>query len=238
MPAPKLEPQNRLSPLERAQRALSAEFLKHLGDKFGFDGADRKIAESVRDIAQAYFVVLGRRKLNFRKEARREYLQLIRDTAKFLEILENAKALGLADDMEIIARMRAHISSPAKSHPITNDRNSAGKFDQLIALLNLLGLTAEHGKEIYSSKPGPKVDKALETLVRRAMDYWIFNLGRKFTIDHHKGTGTTKSFEFVRTLASQLGDISDTEIVTAIRADKSVRRKFEMLAEKSLRRAK
>ena len=225
------------SPEENAISTFSGAFLKSLGEKFGFDGTKPEIAASIRYAAIGYFAVLGRRKSpDNRKQARREYIQLAKNTRKFLKILENANENGIASDMEYVAQME----SVANKAPLAalNDnaiqRGISGKYDELIRLLNLLVTAAEHGKENYSAKPGPKIDLALETLVRRAANFWIYELGRKFTIDQHKGSGTTKSFEFIRALASRLNNhISDTEVVTAMRVERENRRKIELASQKA-----
>jgi hypothetical protein len=241
MPAQKSKPKNQLSPQENARRVFSAEFLKQLGEKFGFDGTKPQIVDSVRNIAEGYFIALNRaQKTNFRKAARREYLQLIKDTDKFRKILENAKADGIDDDMELFAQLHARqeMSGASEYSQFPDTKNTLRKYDALIAHLNLLILTAQQENQNFSTKPGPKIDEALAALVRRAGNFWIFNLGRKFTIDHHKGTGTTKSFEFIKTLSAQLSDIPDTHIVTAMRADKSARRTTKISPKKALQRAK
>ncbi len=237
MPALKIIPGKSLSPKEKAISAFSDEFLKSLGEKFGFDGATPRIAESIRNVAEGYFVVLLRPDLaDTRKQARREYIQLAKNTRKFLKILENAKNIGIDSDVEYAAYMNLVAN---KSPFISRDhgaiqRGISGDYSELIRLVNLLVSAAEYGAQNYSAKPGPKIDLALETLVRRAANFWIYELHQKFTIDQHKGTGTTKSFEFIRMLALRLNNrISDTEIVTAMRAEKEIRRKIKIASEKA-----
>ena len=242
MPARKIIPENPLSPEEKAISAFSGKFLELLGEKFGFDGIKPEIAASIRYVAIGYFAVLGRPKSpDNRKQARREYVQLAKNTRKFLKILENAEENGIASDMEYAVHME--LVADKAPLPARNDnavqRGISGEYDELIRLLNLLVTAAEYGKENYSAKPGPKIDLALETLVRRAANFWNYELGRKFTIDQHKGSGTTKSFEFIRALASRLNrGISDREIVTAMRAEKEFRGKLKLAPENGKHRPK
>jgi len=237
MPARKIIPEKSLSPEEKANSAFSGEFLKSLGEKFGFDGTSPEIAASIRYAAIGYFVVLGRPKSpDNRKQARREYIELAKNARKFLKILENAEENGIDSDMEYAAHMELVVNKAplAARNDNANQRGISREYDELIWLLNLLVTAAEYGKENYSAKPGPKIDLALETLVRRAANFWVYELRRKFTIDQHKGSGTTKSFEFIRALASRLNNrISDTEIVTAMRAEREIRRKIESASKKA-----
>ncbi len=137
--------------------------------------------------------------------------------------------------MEFVAQISPEFrSSNSKNGDLFSKQNRTQKFEQLILLLNLLANAAARGAEAYSARRGPKIDAALEVAVRRAADFWIFKLGRKFTIDHHKGTGTTKSFEFLRALCAQIDpDIPDTKIVSAMRADRAVRREIELLSRQA-----
>jgi hypothetical protein len=230
MPPKKSSPENRLSPEQRALAAFDEEFLQRLGKEFGFDGSNPNIAQSVRNIAEGYSAVRGRPKHpEYRKEAASEYSRLKKDTEKFLEILANAKEIAIDTDMDIFAQLQASKKSisDGENH-LMPEKGISRKFDELTALLNLLAATTEHGKQLYSARPGPKTDVALEMLVRRAGNFWIWELGRKFTIDHHQGTGTTKSFQFLRALASHVdGNISDTQLVSAMRADRKNRRKLK-----------
>ena len=232
MPAKKSPLEHRLSPEEKALAAFSNEFLRQLGMQFGFDGTDHHIAQSMRSIAEGYFAVQVRPKSpEYRKQAFREYSRWKKDVEKFRNILENAQELGIDADMDIVAQLSARKSISGNKNSTNSQTDAAGKFGQLMALLNLLAATAEYGKHIYSERPGPKIDQALEMLVRRAANFWILELGRKFTIDHHKGTGTTKSFLFLRTLTSNVdADISDTQLVSAMRADRKFRRNIGGIA--------
>jgi hypothetical protein len=234
MPEP---PINRASPDKLAQRAFNAEFLALLGDKFRYDGTKPTIADSIRYVAERYYVVLGRPQVaDYRKQNRGEYQQIIKDIRKFRETLKKAEEKGIDEDMDLIAGMHVSANQLGLSthHQNPSGDNARKKYDALVDLLNLLELTAEHGKEVFSSRPGPKINQSLEVLVRKAADFWIFDLGRKFTVDHHKGTGTTPSFDFIRALASQLGDFSDTAIVSAMRAQKAALNKID----KAIKRAK
>ncbi|MDR5729614.1 MAG: hypothetical protein RB191_19530 [Terriglobia bacterium] len=227
---------HKISPEEFARRVFPDAFLIGLGEKFDFEGKDPEIAQAIREIAQGYFAVRARPKSGEnRQAARRQYLRLKKDVEKFHKILEIAEKSAIADDMEFVAQISPEFRKPnPENDNLFSKQNRIPKFKQLIALLNLLGNTAARGAEIYSARRGPKIDDALEIAIRRATDFWIFQLRRKFTIDHHKGTGTTKSFEFLRALCAQIDpNISDTKIVSAMRADRVVRRGIEFLSRRA-----
>lgn len=46
---------------------------------------------------------------------------------------------------------------------------------------------------------------------------WSDELGRHFTVDYHKGSGTTLAFEFVRDMISPVASPTDSEIISAMR---------------------
>ena len=65
---------------------------------------------------------------------------------------------------------------------------------------------------------GRKADNPLLSLVRRLAYVWTELLKQKFTIDYHKGSGLTPTFQFVKLIVQRIiPDIRETEIVTAMR---------------------
>jgi hypothetical protein len=96
--------------------------------------------------------------------------------------------------------------------------------------LELLEKSALDQINHFRERSGPKTNAGLEYLVRHVADLFLTTLNRPFTVDHHKPVAESEAFDFVAALIAPLDDISDTEIMTAIRAEQNARRKLNAKA--------
>jgi len=78
--------------------------------------------------------------------------------------------------------------------------------------------------QVKGSPRGRSKNMALANLVIHAADFWEMDLKRRFRIDYHKGAGLTPGFEFVKALLKPIDDVTDTQIITAMRTEIKVRR--------------
>ena len=65
---------------------------------------------------------------------------------------------------------------------------------------------------------------ALQNLVIHAADFWELDLKRRFRIDYRKGAGLTPGFDFVKALLKPIDDVTDKQIITAMRTVIKLRR--------------
>jgi len=70
------------------------------------------------------------------------------------------------------------------------------------------------GRELKAGRPQ---NKALQEAVYYLHLIWTDLLSNPFTLDYHKGTALTPSFEFIRDMLSPLIITTDAEIMTAMR---------------------
>ena len=83
--------------------------------------------------------------------------------------------------------------------------------------LNLLRNRIETQLNQSKLKPGRPRKEGLQIFASYMRLIWVDILERPFTLDYHKGSGTTPAFEFVRDMAAPLVSVTDTEIVGAMR---------------------
>jgi hypothetical protein len=103
-------------------------------------------------------------------------------------------------------------------------------FLELIRLLELLEKSALEQSNNFRERPGPKINLGLEFLVRRVADLFLTILNRPFSVDHHKPIAASEAFDFISALVAPLDDVSDTEIMTAIRTEQNRRNKIKAKA--------
>ena len=158
-----------------------------------------------------------------------EYRALSKTTLKFIEILKEAQEDDdIATDMYMTARTinpdhdKFGISDLSETQiKGRNDRH----YRHLIGLLNLLAASVNIKLDFSKLSSGPRKNAALESLTQSASYFWSHNVGRKFSIDYHKGSGLTEAFQFVRALIDPLdANVSDQQIITAMRTEIKSRR--------------
>jgi hypothetical protein len=100
-----------------------------------------------------------------------------------------------------------------------------GPYRELSRHLEILNAGLETMVAQSAPSSGRPINQGLEVFVRHAANFWTQELAREFTLDYEDGTGTTQAFLFVQFLISPLADISDKQIVTAMRREVGVRRR-------------
>ncbi|PKR55601.1 hypothetical protein [Thalassospira marina] len=68
-----------------------------------------------------------------------------------------------------------------------------------------------------TAEPGRPRNTGLQRFTEYMEMIWADELGRPFTVDYHKGKGTTPAFDFVRDMISPVAPPTDSEIVSAMR---------------------
>ncbi|MGC9955134.1 MAG: hypothetical protein ABSD21_12770 [Rhizomicrobium sp.] len=66
--------------------------------------------------------------------------------------------------------------------------------------------------------------------MRHVTDFFLVTLNRPFAIDHPKPIAASQAFDFVGAIIVPLGDVSDTELMPAIRAERGFWRKLNAQA--------
>src|ERR1700761_1197097 len=164
----------------------------------------------------------------FRSERKASALRE-RQTNKFLQILRAAPQDDIAFGLHMTA-LRLDAAMPATIFPelTEHEQRQSGEpyFRELIRLLELLEKSALEQANRIRERPGPKINFGLEYLVRHVADLFMTTLNRPFTLDHHKPVAASEAFDFVCALVAPLDDVSGTEIMTAIRAEQSLRHKL------------
>lgn len=209
------------------EREYSDEYFAGLEKQFGIDfGPDNR--REFRTIGRRYLTMRGiGNDGKSRREDRAHYTRLAKQTGTFLEILRHTPR----EDIEFgiyMAALRQNEPIPTTKFPHLSkhaqSQTGAPYFRELIRLLKLLKSAADRFADDCRERPGPKINRGLELLVRRSADYFISRLNRPFSVDHHKPIAPSEAFDFVSALVAPLDNISDTEIITAIRAEQNKRR--------------
>lgn len=204
-------------PRKIGDRIYTDAFLAELQRQFGFEATRAETAALLRRIAGRY--ILGRRwenQASLLKSDHRKYIALKEGTERYQALVKQYDEDEIGSDMKTAAQ-QLDWPQPEPSDP-------EGYYRQLLLLLELLRTAAIRQAGYLASRGGRPKNFGLEDLTRLAADFWIGELGRRFRIDYHQGAGVTPAFEFIKALVTPIDDVSDKQIVSAIRAEIARRR--------------
>lgn len=226
----RIDPGDDHDPSAIAEMAYDDEFLSTLTAKFKFDARDPTLADELRHIARIYIVDRRLEELDGRPtRVRKSYREFLKVTDAFLIWLkksyEHPDFYNIATEILFVAGRRE--PEPQNDFPGLTDHQKRveAHYRELLRLTELLRATLSRRISLLKPKPGPKPDETLRHFVIGCSEFWTHQLGRKFTIDYHKGAGLTQAYEFVQMLLEPLDNFSEKDIVTAMRAEKSPIRK-------------
>jgi hypothetical protein len=205
------------NPRRIAEQLYTDAFLAEVQQQFEFDAIQPETTTRLRDIARRY--ILGRRienQPNLLKADRRRYQDLQKATERYISVLKKYQDDDLGSDMALAAE-QLDGALPETPDP---ERH----YLQIVFLLEALRTVAIRQAGHLATRAGRPKNFGLEDLVRHAAEFWIGALGRPFRIDYHQGAGVTRAFEFIRALVTPIDDVSDRQIVTAMRAEIAKRR--------------
>jgi hypothetical protein len=216
------------NPADLIDAAYSVVFFTAFERQFGLESRKSEIRDSLRNIGRQYIVVRrtedGR---EMRRELRRQNAQLAKQTNSFLEILRATSTEEIAASLYMTAlRLNEPIPSTkfAEISPHAQSQSGEPYFRELIRLLELLEKSSLEQADYFRERPGPKTNLGLEFLVRRVADYFVSELKRPFSVDHHKPIAASEAFDFISALIAPIDQVSSTEIMTAIRTEQNRRR--------------
>ena len=213
---------------EIACEAYTEALIADLGSRFGFDGKDRGNVERIRRIAQRY--VWGCRvdwRDPDRKKERDDYKKLLAATLKFEAAIREYGRSDLDYDMYRAAYHILKEPPPQTDFPtLTDHQKKRGEpyYFELRRLLNILKIGVGETIDHETMAPGPQSHLGMQNLVTDAADFWIEVVHGRFSLDYHKGVAWTATAEFVKALVEPLDDVTDSQIVTAMKAEIKERR--------------
>lgn len=207
-------------PIDIVQGIYTPEFLEKLGQRFNFDGTAPEIAARIARMGFNYIVARRQEDTSDLVQSLRHARGLKRSLHAFQYALKSDRDLHLPDVMAM-GTVHANIASGAASGD-KFDTNGDVLFQELSRLLDILGFGLKEEIELNLRKPGPRINLGLEIMAMQVSQFFKTELnGRPFTIDQHKPFKATQAFDFVEALVSPLDDVSQNEIITAIRSAKS-----------------
>jgi hypothetical protein len=200
-------------------RVYSNEFLTGLAKRFNFNLTD-EVKNELRHMAHVYIANLrGDSSEDWDKEQRRRYRGLKNATSRFAKLVKEFENDDIASHLFMTALA-------TRNETLLSDKLIAAQremphnrliYRHLMNLLDLLTLTAELKTKFHIARRGPKRHSGFHSITMHAIALWSVDFGRKFTVDYHKGSGLTEAFQFMRALIDPLDDVTDTQIITAMR---------------------
>ncbi len=214
--------------------AYSDPYFDGLERQFGLESGNTATRRKLKNIGVHYLIARHReddRKM--RQDERKANALLARQTNKFLQTLRKFPRDDITFGLHMTA-LRIGAPPPATIFPelSEHEQRQSGEpyYLELVRLLELLEKSALDQISHFRERSGPKINSGLEYLVRHVADLFLATLNRPFTVDHRKPVAATDAFEFIAALVAPLDDVSDTDIITAMRAEQSARRKLNVKA--------
>ncbi len=196
-------------------RYYPKEVLHPLSQRYGFDPNDDQVTHFIGKAAMA---VKHDEDVSAHSEENRAKQKALKSALtqvdKLAELLGNKVAF---DGYIFLGDLLKHYVEDAKlSHP-----NPLGlvvsESAAIDTTLNLLRNRIEARLSQSKLKPGRPRKEGLQAFAGYMRLIWVDILKHPFTLDYHKGSGTTPAFEFVREMITPLVDVTDTEIISAMR---------------------
>jgi hypothetical protein len=207
-------------PIDIVQRIYCLEFLEKLGRRFEFHATAPENAARIVRMGLNYVVARRREDMADTLKSVHQVRALKRSLHAFQTALESGENFDLPDVLAMGA-VRANMASDAASDD-KNDTNGDVLFHELSRLLDVLDYGLDEEIRLNLRKPGPRINLGLENMAMQVSQFFKIELnGRPFTIDQHKPFKATQAFDFVKALVDPLDDVTQNEIITAIRSAKS-----------------
>jgi len=205
-------------------RIYSPDFFEKLASILRCEPFDSEKMNEIRHMAFVYISQTNQENAG-PGERWPEYRKLVRISEQFIAAITEARERGFASDMADTARLLS------KAGPHADFRKLSGAYNpddiHIQDLLRLADLANMAAKRRARLRPGRKANWQLAILVSIAADFFETDLNLPFSIDHNKPAKPSKAFDFVRSIVEPLADVSDQEIITAIRNQLAVRRRLK-----------
>ncbi len=211
------------------------DFICALAAVYNFDAADIYLLTDLYEIAYRYR--LGNRLAAGDKERMPEYRKnLSKLQRKYRAFMDELEAQG-GDyfNLEVSGGARIAEALDLGVDPDLDPQDYAGMqfsksycyWYEFERYTTFFGLGLDHNIEQLKSRGGRPKNQGLHLSIGYIGRFWERRLGRKYTVDHHGGQGLTEAFEFTKRLLTPLDDIDDVQIITAMRTEIKLLRKYE-----------
>lgn len=209
---------------ERYAEIYSDAFLAELGKDFDFDTDDPQTRSRLYEIPYRFQV--ARRnddRGHASRETRQEYEKLAKRLSAFLEQLEKFNGHGIDTELWIGAKKLPSFDPhlDAADYPDFIYKSSIAYRYEFHRYLNFLQLGLDHQIKMLKSPGGRPKDEGLNLAVIYIANFWMYDLGRAYRLDYHKGSGLTDTVEFTRRLIQQIEPIEERQIISVMRRIKS-----------------
>lgn len=189
--------------------------LTGLGLQYGFKSDDTQI----RHLLGKALSTLHRHSMGHEaRETERANRAHIKKTLDHLERLETSmhkiEDLDGSIFLDEVLKLYEPTAEIQIDNPMTLGRNEEEFLDRSLSLFRSF---LQSKLKRLDSKGGRPRNKGLQGFTEYAWMIWTNELGKPFTLDYHKGSGTSPAFQFVKDMIAPAYEASDREIVSAMR---------------------
>ncbi len=189
--------------------------LAGLASRYEFNVDDTKIRHLLGRALSALYRNGTAKEARETAKANRKHFKQALDHLKQLEAsLEQVEGLGSYIFLDDILK-RYEPSAKIQTDNPTATSKLEGEF--LNTSLSVLRSVLEDNLEWLHDKGGRPRNKGLQGFTEYMWMLWAGELGRPFTLDYHKGSGTSQAFQFVDDMLAPAYDATESEIITAMR---------------------
>jgi len=209
-------------PASLIRRIYDAAFFSEIARQFKFDTENPETIAAINRMGISYLISRQLEDWHDPVDQRKRLKKLESEIHRFLATLEKSQDLEIPQLMYFSA-LKSGQPRPQTNFPslTAHQQTQSGEpyARELLRLLTILENGIADAAKMAAPKRGPKPNLGLESLAFQAAEFFA-SQNRPFTIDAHKPFQATEAFDFVKMLVQPLDDISDDNIVTAIRGAK------------------
>ncbi len=200
----------------RIADAYPLETIRAIASRHGFNGDDAQWHWAIRKAARLYLV---------RRQWSRAKSSASRKSSPLDKIAKPARNLltKLRADPEIGSDLAANLlmldEERLKRLLSREEFLRVERFyaDSVEMLSLMVAAVEHHARNRLPGKRGPKTDEALYSFIEYLREFWRWTLGRRFTVDYHKGAGLSHAYLFIEDAIAPLDKVSSVRIVNMMR---------------------
>ncbi len=189
--------------------------LEGLGSQYGFNADDTKICHLLgRAVSVLYRNGTAKEDREIAKANRKQLKQALVHLEQLEISLEQVEGLDSYIFLDDILKRYEPAAKIETDNPTATSKLEREFLD--ISLAVFRGVLQDK-LEALVNKGGRPRNKGLQGFTEYMWTLWAGELGRPFTLDYHRGSGTSQAFLFVKDMLAPAYDATEPEIITAMR---------------------
>tara|TARA_R100000005_G_scaffold91812_1_gene64561 strand:+ start:1503 stop:2147 length:645 start_codon:yes stop_codon:yes gene_type:complete len=205
--------------MSKSQKLLLEHYpvpvIEELGSQYGFNANDTKIRHLLGKALSALYRNSMAKEAREIAKANRAHLKKALDHLERLESsVQKIEGLDSYIFLDDILKRYEPTAKIQTDNPIATSKLEREFLDSSLAVVRKV---LQDNLEALMNKGGRPRNKGLQGFTEYMWMLWADELGRPFTLDYHRGSGTSQAFQFVNDMLAPAYDATESEIINAMR---------------------